>query len=128
MNDPKLHEEVAGRAAAPEASGDRADEPEEQDRHQERPQLGLPLPQGDPLTLPQGAEDWIETRSVTALMVLKDGQIRHESYRRGTGPTDLRISWSVAKSYLSALFGILLEEGAIASIDDPVIMAVVLDP
>ena len=33
---------------------------------------------------------------------------------------DLRISWSIAKSYLSALLGVLLEEGAIASIDDPV--------
>ena len=37
-----------------------------------------------------------------------------------TGPEDRRISWSVAKSYLSALVGILLEEGQIASLDDPV--------
>jgi CubicO group peptidase (beta-lactamase class C family) len=32
----------------------------------------------------------------------------------------LRISWSVAKSYLSALMGVLVNEGTIASIDDPV--------
>jgi CubicO group peptidase (beta-lactamase class C family) len=44
----------------------------------------------------------------------------HESYYLGTGPDDLRISWSVAKSLLSALFGILQAEGAFASLDDPV--------
>ncbi len=32
----------------------------------------------------------------------------------------MRISWSVAKSLLSALFGIVQAEGAIASLDDPV--------
>ena len=53
-------------------------------------------------------------------MVLKDGQMVHESYYLGTADTDLRISWSVAKSFLSALMGIVLEEGDIASIDDQV--------
>ncbi|MDE4133431.1 serine hydrolase [Phaeobacter sp. QD34_3] len=78
------------------------------------------LPQGAEMTLPDGTGSWIEDRAVTSLLVLKDGQIRHESYHLGTGEDDRRISWSVAKSYLSALFGVLLEEGAIASIDDPV--------
>ena len=79
-----------------------------------------PLPAGDRATLPAGAAQWIEDRHVTALVVMKDGAVVHESYYRGTGPEDLRISWSVAKSWLSALFGILMEEGHIASIDDPV--------
>lgn len=78
------------------------------------------LPTGREMTLPAETEDWIKSRSVTSLLVLKSGEIRHESYHLGTKETDHRISWSVAKSYLSALFGILLEEGAIASIDDPV--------
>ncbi|MBE1295873.1 serine hydrolase domain-containing protein [Phycobacter azelaicus] len=78
------------------------------------------LPQGPEMTLPGGTQDWITDRAVTSLLVLKDGEVRHESYHLGTGEDDRRISWSVAKSYLSALFGILLEEGAIASIDDPV--------
>jgi CubicO group peptidase (beta-lactamase class C family) len=78
------------------------------------------LPQGPEMTLPGGTQDWISDRAVTSLLVLKDGKVRHESYHLGTGEDDRRISWSVAKSYLSALFGILLEEGAIASIDDPV--------
>ena len=79
-----------------------------------------PLPQGEEMILPQEVEAWIQDRWVTSLLVLKAGEIRHESYHLGTQPEDKRISWSVAKSYLSALFGVLLEEGAIDSLDDPV--------
>ncbi|MDF3412905.1 serine hydrolase [Sulfitobacter sp. M57] len=78
------------------------------------------LPYGDEYAPPASVETWIKERNVTALVVLKDGEITYENYFHGTQPEDLRISWSVAKSYLSALVGILLEEGAIASLDDPV--------
>ncbi|WP_146348119.1 serine hydrolase domain-containing protein [Phaeobacter marinintestinus] len=80
-----------------------------------------PLDYGAETTLPDGTEAWITDRKVTSLLVMKDGQIRYEEYFQGTGPEDRRISWSVAKSYLSALFGVLLDEGAIDSIDDPVV-------
>ncbi len=80
-----------------------------------------PLPAGDTMDLPPRAEQWIKDRHVTALVVLKDGNLVFDQYYRGTGAQDLRISWSVAKSYLSALFGILLEEGVIADINDPVV-------
>lgn len=79
-----------------------------------------PLPEGAPLALPEGAEQWIEDRAVTGMVVLQGGKLRHESYYRDTSAEDLRISWSVAKSFLSALMGILVEQGAIASLDDPV--------
>lgn len=79
-----------------------------------------PLPPGPPATLPPEAEQWIADRSVTGLVILKNGQLVHESYYLGTGPEDLRISWSVAKSFLAALFGVVQAEGAIASLDDPV--------
>ncbi|MRU14808.1 serine hydrolase [Roseovarius sp. A21] len=79
-----------------------------------------PLPQGPEMVLPEGAEGWIEDRSVTSLVVLDAGRIVHESYHLGTGPEDRRISWSMAKSFLSALFGIVEAKGAIASLDDPV--------
>lgn len=78
------------------------------------------LPQGAPLTLPDGAQAWIEDRWVTSLIVLHKGRIVFEDYYRGTGAQDRRISWSIAKSYLSALFGIAVEDGTIASLDDPV--------
>lgn len=79
-----------------------------------------PLPPGPPATLPPEAAQWIADRSVTGLVILKNGQLVHESYYLGTGPEDLRISWSVAKSFLAALFGVVQAEGAIASLDDPV--------
>ncbi|MEX3314594.1 serine hydrolase domain-containing protein [Sulfitobacter sp. PS-8MA] len=78
------------------------------------------LPYGPETDLPPEVDSWIDARDVTALLVLKDGAIVYENYFKGTGPEDRRISWSVAKSYLSALVGILLEEGQIASLDDPV--------
>ncbi|WP_170782915.1 serine hydrolase domain-containing protein [Ruegeria lacuscaerulensis] len=79
------------------------------------------LPYGAGFDLPEGTDQWIEDRAVTSLLVMQDGEIRFEEYYLGTGPDDHRISWSVAKSYLSALFGILLAEGAIGSLDDPVV-------
>ena len=65
-------------------------------------------------------ETWIEERSVTALVILDEGDLVHESYHLGTGPDDLRISWSVAKSYLSALMGTLVADGTIPDLDAPV--------
>ncbi|WP_282157197.1 serine hydrolase domain-containing protein [Shimia thalassica] len=78
------------------------------------------LPQGPNADMPAGFADWVEQRSVTGVVVLKDGQMVHETYYQGTSPEDQRISWSVAKSYLSALFGVVLAEGHIESLDDPV--------
>ncbi len=79
------------------------------------------LVKGNTIELPAEVEGWIKERNVTSLIVLKDGQMVFEDYYLDTHADDLRMSWSVAKSFLSALVGILLEEGAIASIDDPVI-------
>ncbi len=79
-----------------------------------------PLPKGDVLNLSPEATTWIEARSVTSLLVMQDGKIRYEEYFLGTNADDRRISWSVAKSYLSALLGVLVQEGAITSLDDPV--------
>ena len=78
------------------------------------------LPTGDPLVMPASYGAWVRDRTVTSTLVLKDGKIVHQAYYHGTGPDDRRISWSVAKSYLSALFGILVNDGAIGSLDDPV--------
>ena len=79
-----------------------------------------PLRGGETMALPDSAEGWIAERAVTALVVLKDGEVRYEDYFLGTSADDLRISWSVAKSYLSVLLGLALEDGAIDSLDDPV--------
>lgn len=70
---------------------------------------------------PAEVETWIKDRTVTALVVLKDGVLVYEKYFHGTSSSDRRMAFSVSKSYLSALVGILVEEGAIASLDAPVV-------
>ncbi len=62
----------------------------------------------------------LEELSTTALVVIKDGAIVFEEYYKGTHKDDLRISWSMSKSFVSALTGLALENGDIESIDDPV--------
>lgn len=83
-----------------------------------RPSL---LPQGTSMDLPAGMTSWMTKRNVTSLVVLKDGRLVHEGYYLETQPKDLRIGWSLSKSFISALTGIVMAEGAIASLDDPVI-------
>jgi CubicO group peptidase (beta-lactamase class C family) len=80
----------------------------------------VPLPDGPAMAPPPGWQDWLARRAVTGIVVLHDGAVVHESYRLGTGRDDRRVSWSLAKSYMSALFGVALERGAIAGLDDPV--------
>ncbi|WP_435257630.1 serine hydrolase domain-containing protein [Thioclava sp. FR2] len=79
-----------------------------------------PLPKGEEIVLSKAEMDWIADRQVTGLVILKDGLLRHESYYLGTAPEDRRISWSMAKSWLASLLGIVMAEGKIASLDDPV--------
>jgi len=55
-----------------------------------------------------------------ALLVLKDGEIIHEQYRATGGPDVQWMSMSVAKSFISALIGIAIEEGDIRSIEEPI--------
>jgi len=79
------------------------------------------LPDGPTYDLPDNVSDWITARDVTSLLVMHKGALVFEDYYLGTTAEDRRISWSVAKSYLSALMGIVLAEGHIVSLDDPVI-------
>ena len=85
-----------------------------------------PLPKGIDTALSPAAEAWMQARAVTAIVALKDGAVVHEAYFLGTGPDDLRISWSMAKSVLSSLLGVVMAEGKIASLDDPVVKYVPL--
>ncbi|MFT4764354.1 MAG: CubicO group peptidase (beta-lactamase class C family) [Oleispira sp.] len=63
-------------------------------------------------------EEFLKRSDTTALVVLKNEDITHESYYLGTQESDKRISWSVAKSFLSALVGIAVERGQIKNIND----------
>ncbi len=63
-------------------------------------------------------KEFLERTTTTALVVLKDETITHESYYLDTKAEDKRISWSVAKSFLSAMVGIAVEQGKIKSLND----------
>ncbi len=64
--------------------------------------------------------DLLEQLDTTALVIVKDDKIVFEKYYQGTNANDLRISWSVAKSFMSGLYGPVLETGLIKSLDDRV--------
>ena len=90
------------------------------------PEIDWPL---SPASLPESFRfrgkdisitDFLEATGTTSLLVARNGAIAVENYYLGTTPEDRRISWSMAKSFLSALFGIAVAEGQIASLDDPV--------
>lgn len=65
-------------------------------------------------------EEFLATTDTGALLVLQDGRIRYERYTAPAGPEVPWLSWSVAKSFVSALVGIAIEEGHIRSVEDPV--------
>ncbi|RKQ71510.1 hypothetical protein DES40_0833 [Litorimonas taeanensis] len=64
--------------------------------------------------------DVLDELETTSLVIIKDGKLIHESYYKGTTRDDLRISWSVAKSFMSGLYGNAIANGQIESLNDPV--------
>ncbi|MEM1431521.1 MAG: serine hydrolase [Pseudomonadota bacterium] len=77
------------------------------------------LPVGSPVALPPSVEDWVAATDVTGLVVLDAGALVFERAYLGTAPEDLRISWSIAKSFVSVLLGTSIERGELA-LGDPV--------
>lgn len=65
-------------------------------------------------------EDFLSDTNTTGLIVIKNGEIVHEDYYLGFAQDKQHISWSVAKSFLSGLFGIAIEEGYIDNIEQSV--------
>src|SRR6056297_271577 len=63
---------------------------------------------------------FLDRTETTGLLVVHEGAITHAEYRQGADETSRFTSWSMAKSVLSALIGIAVEEGHIASIRDPI--------
>jgi CubicO group peptidase (beta-lactamase class C family) len=60
-----------------------------------------------------------ETRT-QAFIVIQDGNILYEQYYNGAERDSIVTSFSIAKSFTSALVGIAIEEGYIQSVDDPI--------
>ena len=64
-------------------------------------------------------EDFHSRGVVKAMLVLQDGKVVYEHHRWPNGPTTLHQSWSMMKQVLSALVGLAIQQGRIASVDDP---------
>ena len=64
--------------------------------------------------------EFLKATDTTALAIYHDGELVHETYYLGNDETTTWISWSVAKSVVSALIGIAIEDGHIGDVMDPV--------
>lgn len=65
-------------------------------------------------------QEFLARTDTGAVLVIHDGTIQFEQYWRSGGQTQTWLSMSVAKSFISALVGIAVEQGHIRSISDPV--------
>lgn len=80
------------------------------------------------LGAPWTAADLLAKGETAALLVVKDGVIRHEHYALTGGVAVPWLSMSVAKSFISALVGIALGEGLIGDIEEPISRYVPVEP
>jgi CubicO group peptidase (beta-lactamase class C family) len=72
---------------------------------------------GKPLRL----QDYLRRENVTGLLILKDGRVAYEYYGGGNTSETLWTSRSVAKSVVSILVGIAIQEKLIGSVNDPIV-------
>ena len=63
---------------------------------------------------------YIDSSYTQGFLALKNDTILYENYWRGQKEDIQHIAWSMSKSYVSAMFGIAIEEGYIMSIDQTV--------
>ena len=89
-----------------------------------------PLPKSDkPFSLPstfyfedkdQDLNSALKHFKTDGLLIIKEGEVVYEEYFNGNSQTTRHISWSVAKSFLSSLVGIAVNDGLIDDINDPI--------
>ena len=73
---------------------------------------------GEKVTEP--LEKFLEDTGTTAFLVIRDDKLLYEGYFNGYDRESTQTSFSVAKSFVSALVGIAIEEGYIGSVEDPI--------
>jgi CubicO group peptidase (beta-lactamase class C family) len=86
-----------------------------------------PIPAGDeidlgasPLRDGVGFDSFLRRNHTLSFLVVHDDRLVYERYFGGSSRETLHTSLSVAKSILSALMGIAIEEGLIGGVEDPV--------
>ena len=87
------------------------------------------FPKGMPLNLPENftwngkkfnIQTYLDSSFTTGFCVIQNDSLIYENYYLGHSESGRHISWSMAKSVVSALFGIAMEEGNIESVEDSV--------
>jgi CubicO group peptidase (beta-lactamase class C family) len=83
-----------------------------------------PLPAGveaDLLVDGEGPlDEFLRATDTLAFVVVHDDRLVYERYFQGSARDTLQTSFSVAKSFVSTLVGIAIDEGLIGSVEDPV--------
>ena len=64
--------------------------------------------------------DFLDSSYTQGFLVIQNDTIVYENYWRGLNETKRHISWSMAKSVISALLGVAQDEGAIGSVEKTV--------
>lgn len=64
-------------------------------------------------------EDYFDRVDVTGFLVIENGTILYETYRQGKSENDVFASWSMAKSVVSTLVGLALDDEHISGLEDP---------
>lgn len=87
------------------------------------------FPNGETIELPSSypfkgqdrdTQTFLDETETVALVVIQSGEILYENYWLTGGPDVHWTSMSVAKSFVSAMIGIALDEGLIGSVEDPI--------
>src|SRR3712207_4491289 len=65
-------------------------------------------------------EDYLDASGTTAFLVIHDDKLLYERYFNGYDETSVNTSFSMAKSFASALVGIAIDEGHIKSVNEPI--------
>ena len=63
----------------------------------------------------------LDGRHPVRSFIIQNDSIKYEYYRKDLDTLDLNPSYSMAKSFISALLGIAVDDGLIQSIDDSVL-------
>jgi CubicO group peptidase (beta-lactamase class C family) len=64
--------------------------------------------------------NYLESSGTTAFLVIHNDEVLYERYFDGYDETSLQTSFSMAKSFASALVGIAIDEGHIKSVNEPI--------
>lgn len=95
----------------------------------EAPKSKFVYPKGTPIKLPESfqyegnelnTQKFLEDSWTTGFLVIQNDSLVIENYYLGNTEDTQNISWSMAKSVISALMGIAVEEGDIKNIEDHV--------